>query len=340
MNSNKFSLFNNYFIIFLIIIVIVVSFLIFYNIIKPNKNTSSAFLNFQPYPSISPKDIPDNVIGNTIDSCYNKLTKCNLKDPINLQCNSCSGDFTCTQVDKTQNINTNLKINGENVPDTNPNEGWCIPTLPETLKCNSFTGKWVWSNDENCSNDRASSQCWSCECRYPDLFNGSDCSTQLACKAVLDNANISKESIIGQDGNLLVSTPYNPLGSNIIWNPNKSADKMTLDEIKVMEQTPYDSDENNKPYFSCLCGNYPCMNNEDCENAGMKVGYICTHPQEGSEGSEGSCTPYGSSSNTYMNLENDPYMCHINHSMIVHKTKNVYQLRLGVCLYSRRPLFK
>jgi len=296
--------------------VVVIVFLIFYNIIKPGKNTSSTYFNFQPYPSISPKDIPDNIIGNTADSCYNKLTKCNLNDPENLQCNSCSGDFTCAPVVKSLNVNANLKINGQDVPDTKKGEGWCIPTLPETLKCNSFTGKWVWSNDENCKNDHASSQCWSCECKYPDLFNGQDCSTEIACKAILDNANITKDHIIGQDGNFLVSTQYNPLvQQNTIWNPNKSADKMTNDELKVLlEQSPYDSDENNKPYFRCACGNYPCDPKGDaheCMNAGMKVGYTCLPQLE--QPNIGTCSPTDSKySTTYMNLENDPYMCHIN----------------------------
>ncbi len=314
MNNYNFNLFNNYFIVFLIIMVVVIVFLIFYNIIKPSKSTSSTYFNFQPYPSISPKDIPDNIIGNTKDSCYNKLTKCNLNDPENLQCNSCSGDFTCTQVNKSLNLNSNLKINGQDVPDTQPDEGWCIPSLPETIKCNSFTGKWVWSNDENCNNDHASSQCWSCECRYPDLFSGQDCSKQIACKAILDNANLGKDEIIGQDGNLLVSTQYNPLGQNIIFNPNKSVDKMTPDEIKVlMDQTPYDSNDNNQPYFRCACGNYPCNplgDGSDCRNAGLDSNYSCI-AQTGQ--TTGTCSPKDSNySTTYMNLENDPYMCHIN----------------------------
>jgi hypothetical protein len=310
MNNYNFSLFNNYFNVFLIIMVVVILFLIFYNIIKPDKKSPSYF-NFQPYPNISPKDIPDNIIGNTTDSCYNKLTKCNLNDPVNLQCNSCSGDFTCTPVSKSNNFNANLKINGQDVPDTKDGEGWCIPTLPETFKCNSFTGKWVWSNDENCKNDHASSQCWSCECKYPDLFNGQDCSTQIACKAILDNANVSREQIIGQDGNLLVSTQYNPEGANIIFNPNKASDKMTPDEIKVlMEQSPYDSNSDNKPYFRCACGNYSCTKAQDCIDAGMTVGYSC-NIQQGQK--TGTCSPTSSNySTTYMNLENDPYMCHIN----------------------------
>ena len=319
--ANTFNLVNKNFILFFFITLVIIGILIFYNVIKPsNKNNTPTAFNFQPYPNISPKNIPDNNVGSIPNSCYDKLIPCDLSQSKNLQCNSCSGDFICVDVKKNQGLNSNLKINNQDVPDSDVGKGWCIPRLPATQNCNSYTGKWLWSNNENCKNDQASSQCWSCECTYPDLFNGNDCSTQLACKAILDNANVTIDNLVGQDGNILVSTEalskINPeIPINTIWNPNLDLSKMPDSEKKVlMTYSPYDADENKNPYFRCACGTYPCKTLDDCSNAGMRDGYECRIPQGKLEGNCQPSKPDGPAdySMTYVNLENDPYMCHIN----------------------------
>jgi hypothetical protein len=305
----------NYIVIFFLIIFLVVFILVLYNSVKPSNSDSNPLFDFQPYPQISPKNIPDNNIDDTSKSCYKFLTKCDPKQ--DSQCSSCISDFICTKVDKKKGVNSNILLNDQLVPDGD----WCLPQLPPNdKKCNSFTGRWVWSNNEECQNDKSNSQCWKCECLYPDLFSGIDCSTQLACKAVKTNA----DKIPGQHGNVLKSTTANPLGAGIQWNPkiDMTAGTTNSKEINVLiEQTPYMSASGtNKPYFECSCDGQYCKTPEDCKILGplpdgdkwacdtTKNLCVRSFPDPDKPGNYIEDITF----NPYVKLPNDPFMCHIN----------------------------
>lgn len=50
---------------------------------------------------------------------------------------------------------------------------WCLPAGLNRLKCQRHAGQSLWMGD------RAG---WVCRCLYPDVFGGSDCSRQIACR--------------------------------------------------------------------------------------------------------------------------------------------------------------
>jgi hypothetical protein len=299
------------FLIFILLVIITISILFIYNVVKPTPLDLEPSLNFQPYPQIAPKNIPSNNIDDTSKSCYKYLTKCNLTDDPSLQCNSCSNDFKCTKV-----TNSNIIINNQLVPDTEGNNGWCLPKLKDGEKCNSFTGRWIWSNDEKCQNQSTTNdQCWSCQCLYPDLFNGNDCSTQLACKAIKTNVS----STAGQSNNVLKSSTdiksssgdvIMPAGT--IYNPNNT--NPNNPETIALKYNPY-STINGKPLFECECNGDSCNTKEDCIKLGYPEGYGCNK-------STNQCVSYtdvGDGKSVFDNkfspfvkLPNDPYMCHYN----------------------------
>ena len=317
--SKTFNLLNNKFILYIGITVGIIILLILFNVIKPKQNLSDINYNFQPYPNISAKNIPDNMVNQQENSCYDTLQKCDLNEDPNLQCNSCSGDFVCKQVNHDNNINSNIEINGQIVGDSENGKGWCLPRLPHTQKCNSYTGRWVWSNDEDCKSfnlnqgkNTDKNQCWSCKCLYPDLFTGNDCSTQIACKALITNTGVVENSISKQFGNYLIATENNPsVKPGTKWNPNIdiSDPSTTNDEKIALTQSPYDS-INNTPYYTCQCSGAQCETNDDCiNNPGYGKDFQCNTNKQCVYCVDGICPNVF---NPYVNLPNDSYMCHIN----------------------------
>lgn len=184
-----------------IIIFILIMGLLFYDIIKPiNKNNN----NFVPLPQIY-QDLKQ--ISQT--NCKN-LTACNDT------CVGCDNTFQCTPVAYSENI----IYNGQKVP---PGK-WCLPKGKN--RCGSYTGRSVWTKDQG----------WKCVCLYPNLFNGSDCNNQVACKVL----GIPSGE---QRGNMLVNTQ-----TGKAWDP--------LDPtFDPKDTTPYDVDKNNKPLYRCKCDN-------------------------------------------------------------------------------------
>jgi hypothetical protein len=210
---------------FIVITLIGLILFTFYNLIKPERDLR---YNFQPFPNVSPKDLPDAPTEGQ-PSCYNTLTKCDQQD----NCSKCGEEnFECVQVEEDGQYN----FNGIYVPKGK----WCLPKKDGTNDCNIYTGRWTWSSGE-CENGK--SQCWKCLCLYPDLYTNSKqgCSEQLVCI----NPNIAPEQ---QKNNKLVGTKYSPY-------KDKSWDPFGDPDTTVAKINPYTSDENGNPWFACTCDN-------------------------------------------------------------------------------------
>jgi len=232
------NLFNTDFFVFILVVIIFIAFFIAYNLIKPEQTIP---YNFQPYPNFSPKDIPDINVGS--DSCFNKLTKCD----VNGDCSSCGDSFDCVD----SSTDGQYFMNGISVPQGK----YCLPKNNNQNACNIHTGRWTWSDDpEYCNIVAGSNQCWKCLCLYPGIYSEEKggCNTLIACK----NTN----TVLDQSSSKLVSTPeaVTDLGIplNTPWDPLSKDDNV----LKALQYSPYSSNAQGKPYFKCSCGllaNYP-----------------------------------------------------------------------------------
>ena len=232
------NLFNTEIFVFILVVIIFIVFFIAYNLIKPEQTIP---YNFQPYPNFSPKDIPDINVGS--DSCFNKLTKCD----VNGDCSSCGDSFDCVD----SSTDGQYFMNGISVPQGK----YCLPKNNNQNACNIHTGRWTWSDDpEYCNIVAGSNQCWKCLCLYPDIYSGESggCNTIVACK----NTNTT----LDQSSSKLLSTPeaLADLGIplNTQWDPTSKDDNV----LKALEHSPYSSNAQGKPYFKCssnLLATYP-----------------------------------------------------------------------------------
>ncbi len=217
------------FLVFLFLIVI-------YNSLKPEKTVP---FSFNPFTQEAPTALPDPTSGTS--GCWNKLTPCDSKG----ECSACDiSEYECKNI-----TNEKYTFNGINVPQGK----WCLPKHrnKETV-CNPMTGRWVWTYDpEYCFETGGGSQCWKCECLYPNLFTNpkQGCEISVACQNdSIRNFNRGTE----QKGNFLQATKYAPKEiSGCVWG---------IDEPKpecknITNYTPYDKDSNGNPYFACVCGN-------------------------------------------------------------------------------------
>ena len=204
---------------FFLIMIFVLICIIIYKLLGPEPPGS---WNYVPFPSMSPKDLPD--ANSSQKSCYTSLTAC---DGPGI-CSTCGEEnFECVDVlTDTQYVLNNIKV---------PKGQWC---LPKKLKqsCGTYTGKWVWSSG-NCP---SGTQCWKCECLYPDLYDGPDCMVQKAC------INISEHSTGDQTNNILIGTTDGPY-QGVEWNPNSGGDST------VLTVNPYTTTTDGSPWFKCKC---------------------------------------------------------------------------------------
>ena len=206
---------------FFSIMIFVLICIIIYKILGPEP---PGYWNYVPFPSMSPKDLPDAI--SSQKTCYTNLTACNESG----SCLACGEKFECVTVETdTQYIFNHIKV---------PKGKWCLPKKPNQ-SCGTYTGKWVWSSGA-CSD--GSSQCWKCECLYPELYDGADCMVQKVC------INHSKHAGDDQKNNILIGTSHGPdqyLG--VEWNPNNAGDST------VLTVNPYTTTTGGKPWFKCQC---------------------------------------------------------------------------------------
>jgi len=166
----------------------------------------------------------------TTPSCSNSLVPC-----VNGQCINCSSDFECVTIDETSE---NYMFNGGKVPIGS----YCLPKKTGRTNCNRYTGRWVWTAGET-------SQTWKCECLYPNLFYGEECTIQKACNNDI-YPNPSPEL-----SNKLIGNPNISDVKNKVWDPQFSG-------ADVLMINPYKTDINGEPYFICQCNQTdPIMKN-------------------------------------------------------------------------------
>ena len=208
---------------FFLIMIFVLICIIIYKILGPEPPGS---WNYVPFPSMSPKDLPD--ANSSQKTCYTNLTAC---DGPGI-CSTCGEEnFECVDVlTDTQYVLNNIKV---------PKGNWCLPKKQEQ-SCGTYTGKWVWSSG-NCPDGK--SQCWKCECLYPDLYGGDDCMVQKAC---LNHSPHAKTS--DQTNNILTGTTDGHY-PGVKWDP------VNLDpqDNTVLTVNPYTSTVDGKPWFKCNC---------------------------------------------------------------------------------------
>lgn len=222
------SLLNTEVFVFILVVVITVIVLAVYRIFRPELQLP---YNFSPFPNVSPKDLPD--ASTTGGNCSTTLTPCDALGA----CSKCGEeDYECTQViDSNRYVFKNMKV---------PLGNWCLPKQNPDQTCNTYTGRWTWSNDSDyCQRVNGKNQCWKCLCLYPDLFDGPEtgCTTQKACK----NNEIPKKGV-DQNNNHLVGMPGTKYDGKV-WDPH-------LGDTDVLLTSPYTVDDStNKPMFQCKC---------------------------------------------------------------------------------------
>jgi len=228
--------FSRDFFIYISLFILVVLLLSFYNMIIPEKTVQ---YNFDPFPRETPSSLPDPA--GKLDGCWNTLTACDSSG----ECSACDiSKYECKNVTK----DGMYSFNGINVPKGK----WCLRKDDNpNPQCNSVTGRWIWSFDPDyCGNLGLGTQCWKCHCLYPNLFTGAEtgCTTQIACQ----NDSIRSQSIGElQSGNILQPTECAPESiKGCTWSPDNNDQRCA----NLKELTPYDSDENGNPLFTCSCG--------------------------------------------------------------------------------------
>lgn len=226
-----FSLINGHVFIFIFIVIIVLYIASFWSIIRPSKAMP---YNFNPFPKINPIDLPDPIdIGG---KCWKSLKTCQTT----ADCSECGINYECKVIDKNE---PDHYINGLKVPKEKP---YCLPKNETPVKCNGFSGRWLWSADpEYCSQvaGEGKTQCWKCECIFPGIYGGKDCGEQQVCQ---NYTNISGESL--RPKNKLVANSFAP--TNIQgqeWSPQNTSD------TDVLRYTPYAQDKFGNPMFNCKC---------------------------------------------------------------------------------------
>ena len=162
-----------------------------YAIISPTKPTTKQI--FQPYPDVSPKEIPDAPLGT--QKCFTNIHTCS-SDPTPgsprpcAECGNLSGTFSCTKPGGDDNVP--VMFNGTLLDN---NKEYCLPNADYSFNnknadvtLNPLTGVWEWvDSQEFCrtlGDLSVGDQCWKPRCKYPELFANPEngCNTFIGCK--------------------------------------------------------------------------------------------------------------------------------------------------------------
>lgn len=233
------SLLNEHLFTFVAIVIIFSILISIYMMIAPEKSRK---INFSPFPKVAPTDLPDP--SRPTDNCWNQLTPCDSHG----DCSACSMDeYECKTVTKEEADNKFYHYNGINVPEGK----WCLPKDHNPAPCNTYTGRYVWVFDEEYCNSvtPGKSQCWKCECLYPSMFGDSStgCTAQFACQ----NDSPMSNSLEQPDNQLAPTKCSLPefKDKGLVWNPAKEQ----KNEGSLYQYTPYDTDLEGNPWFTCDC---------------------------------------------------------------------------------------
>ena len=235
-------------VIAILIIFLVIIFASSYEIVKPESTVAK--YSFTPFPNVAPVDIPDANIGASAN-CTNRLKTCT-QPGSKIGCEDCGDDFMCENVQEGQNVIVNgnpIKINPlkSRKDEKHKDINLCLPkgfnNINSGYGCNLNTGRAVWS-----ATAKGGSPGWTCDCLYPELFDGPSCSTFVGCSDPNDDgvdvikdlskkgANPGKNQLV----NLLTGEPYD------INNPDG--------------ENPYELNDDKTPKYGCTCdaGSFIC----------------------------------------------------------------------------------
>jgi hypothetical protein len=204
--------------VYCIILLLSICFFFIWIIIKPNLDTQQrGIVPFPPSDTLIPVDSTQCGIMPTI--CTNSLdcdSLCKTKDGKN--------NYQCHKIDhpNTYYLGTKLEMG----------KSYCLPKVKELndIKgCGTYTGRIVWSKNPD------SSLSWQCQCLYPDLFDGDNCTNQIACVTDFTDSNGTQQTIKGT-----LKDKYNNIFTASLAPPG---------DVK----TPYDRLDG-APRFTCDCG--------------------------------------------------------------------------------------
>ena len=224
------SVIGKHYLTFSLVFSVALVLFVLYTVLAPEQT----HFNFSPFPTVSPKDLPDNKIAG--NSCYDTLTQCDAMGG----CSKCTSEFSCTRVEEggQRYVFNNLPV---------PAGDFCLPSISQdTGTCNVYTGQWLWTSG-------ADKQKWECDCLYPSVYSGSDCGTQVACQ----NQFIERFRPNAQSPQLLANSTLKSTadipGTNIKkgteWNPNASG----ADAAEVLKINPLSVLPDGSPMFACDC---------------------------------------------------------------------------------------
>lgn len=206
--------------VFFIILLISISFFFIWVIIKPRiDNVQKGVVPFPPADTLVPVDSTQCGIVPTI--CTNP------QDCI-ASCTDKNGKFyySCQKIThpNTYYLGTKLEVN----------KSYCLPNIAQfndISNCGTYTGRIVWAKNTD------GTLGWQCQCLYPDLFSGSDCTKQIACKMGIEN--------ISCNSNQNTQTAYLTDSKGNIFSPTNASPG----DVK----TPYDLNDDGTPRFKCNC---------------------------------------------------------------------------------------
>ena len=261
-----------------------------YAIISPTSATTRRRV-FQPYPTISPKDIPDAPVGN--QKCFTEKTLCDKAGPANQcakLCGKLDNSFSCTQPGGPGRIPTfynGMKLNPEN--------HYCLPKAETSFNnedasstINPNTGVWEWVTDPDyCATvgDQAvGNQCWKPRCLYPSLFANEDggCNDFIGCRPSEGGpVQSSLKLTLAGATELFPSSPENAMNAvGLLFDPIRtwsttpgSTRGIEDDVIKytkgeriitsnvispgnyqaLISEGPHKTTSNGEPYWACAC---------------------------------------------------------------------------------------
>jgi len=200
--------------IFFIMIIISVTFLIIWRIIKPT-NTST-ILGVVPFPKVMPNIPPDST------QCGTTPIEANLQiaDPCNV----------CIENDGKNNYKPVTIPNNQEVwylgTKLQPGKTYCLPKQAENKinNCGTYTSRAVFENSAAAGGNE-----WTCECLYPNFYDGDSCINNKVCVYESDDiGDFQYGNLVDKDGKA-----WNPLTNNIV------------------NTTPYATDALGNPKFKC-----------------------------------------------------------------------------------------
>lgn len=256
-----------------------------YAIISPTTPTTKQI--FQPYPTVSPKEIPDAPIGT--QKCFKNVNICDPSSPQPggpcAKCGNLSGSFYCTQPGGPGGTPT--LFNGSRLQN---NQHYCLPNAEYSFNnkntdvtVNPLTGVWEWVTSPvfcgTLGDLAVGDQCWRPRCLYPELFANPEngCNTFIGCKpgdggeggslrltaAGAQDLYNQKKILNKYNAALAIGILFDPIRewtdikNSVVKNCQvklTTADLLSQDTYSdLMNEGPYKKTSDGHDYWACAC---------------------------------------------------------------------------------------